>query len=47
MSGSKSIIGISYVCIVVTGMPDTNYVRRKGSVGSEFQIIPSIVSEKA
>lgn len=46
MSDLKSSIGISYVCIAVTRMPDTNYVRRKGGVGSEFQIIPSIVSKK-
>lgn len=47
MPGSKSSTGISYVCIAVTRMPDTNYGRRKGDVGSEFQIIPSIVSGKA
>lgn len=46
MSDLKSSIGISYVCIAVTRMPDTNYVRRKGGVGSEFQIIPSIVLKK-
>lgn len=46
MSGLKSSIGITYVCIAVTRMPDTNYVKRKGGVGSEFQIIPSIVSKK-
>lgn len=46
MSGLKSSIGITYVCIAVTRMPDTNYVRRKGGVGSSFRLYHPLCQKK-